>query len=217
MRCLRLINKINWKMIGPSSFVTLMYPDWRLCMNQRQRSSHRAQFMREIERYCKGPVASFWKIEWMERLSGHCVGMMAPHFHMMLFDVPWIPKESITGWWTRILQSEKDVYTDIKKVKGAEGAGKYLGKYVSKSCEHVIAAYHNNTFMIGRPWGTTRKEMFPLSPVDVNKGLSDAKKRQLQEYAKKQFPNYDAEKGGGFTLLGDEHRREILKIEKDSP
>ena len=213
---MKAINRINWELVGPSSFVTLTYPDSRLCFGQKTRNTHRWQFMRKVERYCKHHVAAVWKIEWLQRQSGACLGMIAPHYHIMMFDVPWIPKETVTEWWREILDVEGALHTDIRKIRGHEGAGKYLAKYASKSCKLAIGAYLNFSFAHGRHWGMIRKPLIPLAPVRAHRKLTGAEIAIIQAYAKERFPNYDPTTGGGFTIFGRNEVERILKIEKES-
>lgn len=68
-------------------FVTLTYPD--------QFPADRHVWKRDLDVFLKRlrrlhpNAAGFWRLELKERLSGENAGKIAPHFHLLLWGVPW--------------------------------------------------------------------------------------------------------------------------------
>jgi hypothetical protein len=64
----------------------------------------------------------------------------APHFHLLLFDLPYIPKNKIQEIWSSVIgeRYNKDnprgnVFTRIEMIRSPRQASYYVSKYVAKS------------------------------------------------------------------------------------
>jgi hypothetical protein len=213
MALLRLVNKVDPERIGKSSFITLTYPDSRLCISNSTRSSHRAQFLKKLEYYDGKQHSCLWRVEWKQRKSGPCKSMFAPHFHLLSFNVPFVAKEILRQWWRDILDVEGPLATDVEKIKNWSKLSAYIGKYIAKESTLDITAYHNNPFMRGRHWGMTRKPLLPLADLDVLRPMTEQEVKLAKAYAAETFTEYDQERGGGFTLFGQKHRKAFQTIQ----
>lgn len=212
MSLLRLVNRIDESKIGKSSFISLTYPDSWLYIGNKRRSTHRAQFLKKMEYHVGKEVGSLWRTEWKPRKSGDNIGVLAPHYHFMAFNVPFIAKEELRRWWREILDVEGPLSTDVRKIKDWRMASIYIGKYIAKESTLDITAYRNNPYMRGRHWGTTRKHLLPMADVTTSRQLNEREIELAQLYAGEKFKNYDPERGGGFTLFGPEHRKAFETI-----
>lgn len=210
MRMLRLINKIHWKDVGKSTFITLTYPDTHITLGQTDRKKHRDQFFREVERDCGHAVPFLWKLEWQVRKSGEHVGTPAPHTHCMALGLPFIHHQVVRKLWRRIIKAKGPLATDVKAIKGEDGAARYMAKYVSKASSLDISAYRSNPKMRGRAWGLTRSNLVPMFAVSLLERLTEDQSELLRQYASENFKNYDVELGGGFTVFGRAHAIAVL-------
>lgn len=205
IRLLRYLNRINYPWLGPSSFVTLTYPDDWWSMEYTKRTDVRNAFHQTMERYIGRHFASIWRQEWEERKQGKYTGKLAPHLHLMCCDVPFIPWQEVREAWRRALgYGDGPLSTHVRQIRGVEGVGKYLAKYVSKYRSLDIATYVNSGIKFGRHWGIRRPELVPLSPVVVSRPLTEKEKDRVQAFACARWSWYDRDTCGGFTLLGND-------------
>lgn len=210
MRMLRLINKIYWQDVGKCTFITLTYPDSHLMLGNVSRKRHRDQFFQDIERQCGYKVPFLWKVEWQLRKSGAQKGVPAPHMHIMALGVGFLDHNDVRSIWRKIIIVKGPLATDVRGIKGIDGAARYMAKYVSKSSSLDIAAYRSNPLMKGRTWGLTRPNLVPMWAPNLFDHLDVEEIERLRKYASDKFRSYDPELGGGFTVFGVEGARGVL-------
>lgn len=217
MKLLRFLNKIDYSKIGSSLFVTLTYPDHVRREEYRLRSRDRYVFLRSLESYLGCHAACVWRIEWEERKSGAYTGMLAPHFHLMIFGVPFLPWQKVREWWRQAIGAgEGPLVTDVKRIYNENGACRYLSKYVSKYLPLDIGVYHNSGLQFGRHWGVTRKELIPLCPIAAERQLTDDEIKIVRKFAAARWTHYNAESGGGYTVLGEKLAKSFTAFLKRS-
>lgn len=209
MNMLRNVARINWTQVRKSSFITLTYPDAVEYASYRERAKHRYVFHRYLEKYLGKKVAMLWRTEWKPRLSGEHVGKVAPHLHLVVFECPRIPWQTIRAWWRQAIGHVGYVHTFIQAIKGADGPARYCCKYMAKDDSLVSSAYLNNPLPTGRAWGLTRPSLIPMHPVSLFCRLQDQDIIVVKRYAIERFANYSMDLGGGFTLFGAKHPEEI--------
>lgn len=116
---------------GKRSFITLTYP--ARFPDERQAKQHLRAFFERLRRY-NPDVSAIWRMEYQRR--------GAPHFHIMAFDLPYIPQRIIHQWWCEIVAEYVDGHkprVEIKAVRSNRGAMHYIAKYMSK--ENGITPY----------------------------------------------------------------------------
>jgi len=193
-------------------FITLTYPDECAVRTLRERTTDKYLFLRYMEKHLGARLHGLWRVEWKPRKSGDNIGVLAPHYHFMVFNVPFVAKETLRSWWREILDVEGPLSTDVRKIENWKMASCYIGKYVAKESTLDITAYRNNPYMRGRHWGHTRKELLPLANVSTSTQLTEAQAAAARSYAARKFTHYDEERGGGFTLFGQEHAHAFQTI-----
>lgn len=140
---------------------------------------HLANFLKRIHRrwlYCSG----IWRLEFQER--------GAPHFHIILFGLPFVPKEVIAEWWGSTIGVEyadwstgtaRHPFTRIEALTGFRKVLYYVSKYVAKVADggFNLHAYltaegefiHPQTGEIsetvGRWWGVFNSIWLPVAVV----------------------------------------------------
>ncbi len=156
-------------------------------------------------------MSVLWKTEWQVRKSGAFIGRMRPHFHLMVLDVPFVPHEIVRSSWRQIIGAGEILATDVRRITGKLGAGKYLAKYISKAPSLDNVPKDNKDGVNGRMWGYTRKHLIPFCPVETERQLSDEEIELAQDAAEEIKGEYDRLLMNGFTLLGAQRLERFRK------
>jgi hypothetical protein len=201
LRLLKRINGIAWRHVKKALFVTLTYPDAYHDRSYAERTQDKYLIHRYAEKWVGKPVAALWRTEWKVRKSGYRAGQLAPHVHMVLFGVAFIPHAVVRAWWRTILGAVGPLATDVRAANNGLHAAKYIAKYVSKLDQGSldIAAKVNN--QPGRAWGFKRPQLIPW---DTERWLVDvptALVKQAQDTAAELYEGIDTTSPGGFTLF----------------
>jgi hypothetical protein len=85
-RLLELLGQVDRQAVP--FFVTLTYPD-SFPADSGKFKGHLDTFCQRVLRRWPGAAVA-WKLEFQERKSGENVGKVAPHFHLFLWNVPWV-------------------------------------------------------------------------------------------------------------------------------
>lgn len=197
MRMLKMINRIAWDDVGKSLLITLTYPDQFHTLDYSDRSMHRAWFHRELEKELGREVSVIWRIEWLPRKSGPRQGFIHPHFHLIVLGVNYVHHQTVRKIWRRVLKVEGPLATDVRQIKGVEGAVRYVCKYLSKPLSLDIGAYRNIGAVSGRHWGILRPSKIPWCNDLVRTMLGDSEWEQLILEYLSINPKY-----GEFGLVG---------------
>ena len=116
--------------------------DWRRCLDTFCKRMRRAY----------GEVSGIWKLEPQER--------GAPHYHLLVFGVNFIPHQMLSQWWFDIVGSGDERHLQagisIEAVRSREGVMHYASKmYMGK----IIEGFSG----VGRFWGVFNRAKLPLS------------------------------------------------------
>lgn len=213
---LKFVAKVDWQQVGDSVFVTLTYPDAFSDVTGAQRKRHRDLFFLKVERFLGKPVSIVWKTEWMPRKSGKNVGLLMPHYHLMVLDVKYIPHKVVREFWAQTLGHVGHLATDVRKITGPQGAGRYLAKYIAKAASLDDSTKGNSQRIGGRMWGVRRPSLVPMSDKLYDEHIDEDFFNWCQAAYKRMNSDYDENLGNGFTLLGKERVEQFLsEMEKD--
>lgn len=222
-RLLELVNRLT--VPADSSFLTLTYP--AEFPGPAEAKLHFQAFRKRLERMVGRPVAAIWRLEFQRR--------GAPHFHVMLFDVPFVDKLVIQRMWSEIVLGyfpddyKKRPFTRVEKIRSHRKLVNYISKYVAKVSEaggFNIGAYlaadgrfiHPVTGEImgklGRWWGYWNKRLLPFAeemliegPVDVGFYTFRRGIRRAGRALSLRLPTWCKDRDSGFTLfVGDAPR-----------
>lgn len=136
-------------------FVTLTYPGtW---------PADPKQWKRDLDNICKRLQRRFpnaaivWKLEPQQR--------GAPHFHLLLFNVPWLDRDWIAQAWYDVVGSNDPNHllagTEVRRVRSWRGVLSYAAKYVAKVNEELPTGWEN----VGRIWGIRGAKNLPITIV----------------------------------------------------
>jgi hypothetical protein len=143
-RLFRLLHTQIFKMV---TFVTLTYPA-NFPKEARIYKANLKEFHRLFEIEFPG-IRTVWRLEFQER--------GAPHFHLMMFDCPFIPIERLTDFWKRATKNQAledwSNGVDIKLITDRNEqrlVSSYLSKYIAKV---ELREVKSDPRKAGRYWG----------------------------------------------------------------
>jgi len=162
-----------------SVFVTLTYG--QAFPSPREAKRHLDNLMKQLRRKHE-KVSGFWRLEFQQR--------GAPHFHLLLFGLPFMEKGELAARWANIVgeaywdYSRDEVqhpFTRIELLQSAKHASRYVAKYVGKvdtseggfniasyltdEGEFIHPLTGDNCGSIGRWWGVFNAENLPLADL----------------------------------------------------
>lgn len=161
----RLLASVDTGAIGIPLFVTLTYPD-EFPRSSRTWKEHLRAFRERLKRrYGKFPA--IWRLEVMDRKSGKNAGLVAPHFHLLLF-LDQSPRDMyfwLSQAWYEVVGSgdvkHLSAGTRVELPDTWRGARSYLSKYVAKT--EKLQALGS----VGRLWGVWFKNLLPIGAAVV--------------------------------------------------
>ena len=216
---LRLLQKMaTIKSSGLKSvFLTLTYG--QEFPSPREAKRHLDNFMKRIKRH-HDCVSGFWRLEFQER--------GAPHFHLLLFGLPFVPKETLATLWGEIVGQRywdnsvfpmRPPFTRIEALASHKHASRYVAKYVAKSdavgsgfniASYLTAEGHfihpvtlEDCGSIGRFWGVFNASCLPLADlveIIVNGGGVEALKVLRRALAATRWRVDEASRFGFFLF-----------------
>jgi hypothetical protein len=121
-RLLEKLARLDHEKSGKVSFLTLTYPKY-FPTPQRAKEHLRAWCKRVAARY--PAFSAVWRLELQRR--------GAPHFHLLCFGLPFVPKEWVQRTWAAVIgQPGVEVFTRIEAMRSWRGAMHYASKYIAK-------------------------------------------------------------------------------------
>lgn len=181
-------------------FVTLTT---RAILHPREAKEHLRAFLKRLER--KFPrIALVWRMEYQKR--------GAPHFHLIIYNVPFIDKRYIQEVWGDIVGQSKP-FTRIESIKTYKHLISYVSKYAGKvdvvgfnngayQAENPGSVYANES--AGRVWGWFKKELLPLATEEIETFAQNFAWWSLRRYCQEQWPWIWESENAGFTVFCDD-------------
>ena len=154
-RVLRLVASLK-RAIAPV-FVTLTYPDYFPENPQEWKKHLDSFFKRVLRRYPQAIV--IWRLERKQRKTGDNIGEIAPHFHLLVYKVPYLSLlKWVSGAWYEVVKSEDPRHfnagTRVEPVRSVRGVLYYTSKYICKQENDILEG-------IGRTWGIVGRDELP--------------------------------------------------------
>lgn len=162
-------------------------------------------------------VSAVWRMEYQER--------GAPHFHLIMFNTPWLDKEWIGEEWGRAVFEERP-FTRIRRVYSHRGMMAYVSKYVGKVAPGVTG-FNNGSYLTtlgnlscdiedspGRVWGVFNRDGLPLARAlgcDLDVGDSWHMIRSYCRFYYRWISDYSDQ---GFTVFCDNPYHALAHIRK---
>lgn len=155
-RLLDLLSSINRERVRRLPlFVTLTYPAIYPDDGQKVKT-HLDTFLKRLKR--AAPSASaIWRLEYQKR--------GAPHFHLLVFGVPYLPHRVVALWWYAIVGSgdirHLGAGVEVRQVRSWRGVMSYAGKYMAKASGPDVQPG------CGRFWGVMNRDALPIELLVV--------------------------------------------------
>lgn len=160
-RLFDLLNSFD-KSVEKAIFITLTYGQaWP---EGKTAKRHLDNFIKRMMRFAPG-CSGVWRLEYQQR--------GAPHFHLLLFNMPFWKKEDVAKAWSEIIGDEycdhsgpeiRAPFTRIEACMSYKHITRYLSKYVAKRDAGVGLTFSHNS-LPGRFWGVINREALPLAPL----------------------------------------------------
>lgn len=204
---------------GPVSFITLTYPD-PIPTSQEECKRHRVAFEKRLQRRFPR-CATIWRYD--TESSGQ--REHNPHFHLLAFNLPYIPKEKIKRWWSEVI-GRPDPFTRVEVVKSWRAGIKYIAKYIAKEsiditpeCDQVCGTsgldympYLDATgeqeepdhAWTGRVWGIVGRVYLPFAALQVVSVAFGSWFYDLRRSARRVWDGVSRGRWKGFTLFRDD-------------
>ncbi len=201
-RCLKFIAGIDWASAGECYFLTLGYPDHIPWGEYVDRQMHLSNFQTLLRRHYDRPVPFSWRTEWMVRKSGACVGLIAPHNHLLVYGAQMLTKKNVWDWWMRAIGERDYANVSCEEVYNAARVGLYTAKYAAKQDPCILGydAYLGNPF--GRSWGSRYAKLIPMMPKVEWRCRLDDKTREVMHVARGHATCWALGYNDSFTVLG---------------
>ena len=144
----------------PPLFLGLTYPgdDWPSSA-PLWHDHIEAFYKRLCRKYPMCNVSILWRLEPQHR--------GAPHFHLLVFGVPFIPYQWVGAAWADITDGNAATCSRVERVKSWRGAMSYASKYLGKAGkgEEFTTADGELIEDVGRHWGVKGRKHLPATWV----------------------------------------------------
>lgn len=205
MRLLRLLSRCSPS--APSgfrsnvSFLTLTMRDF---YHPREAKRFLRSFLKRLYRMFP-KVAVIWRMEYQKR--------GAPHFHLILYNCPYIDKKWIQEQWGQIINQAMP-FTRIESIKSYKHLMRYASKYAAKvdaggfnKGAYLAAGKNQETYKeqtAGRVWGVWHKESLPMAEIVETTIPCDGSWWMVRRYCQKFYPWIEENSDFGFTVFCDD-------------
>lgn len=198
----RLMKRLARVKASKAIFITLTYPGEHPGPRTAQR--HLKAYLQRFRHHF--PKASaVWRLEYQKR--------GAPHFHILFYNLPFIPRRYWQGWWARIVDAyidEHEPRVDIQVIRSRRGVMFYVSKYIAKSdeddegvvCYFIHLAYPHT----GRFWGFHNRAWVPWAErvYIVLKRVTRRQFEAMKQVLAEQWDGINKWDGKGATLFHDQ-------------
>jgi len=214
-RMLRLIAKLE--QTRKPLWMDLTYPDEffnERMDGKRLKESHLKKFYQRLE-YAFPEVAVIWKLEYKARKSGKHIGVMFPHFHMLvwglhdeyLYDLRQLVARM---WWEvcgKLSAKHLEAGTSVSRIKSYRGVFWYASKYMSKEVEEEVSE-------VGRWWGVKGREHLPQAFCHVIDFLEDEQYKKIIDWMADYAGFPESEYWKGLTIFCDTNQFFFEELDK---
>lgn len=221
-RLLKLFARMDYKQ-HKWIFITLTYG--KIYPDERGAKKHLRAFIKRLSRYVDiggKKYAWIWRLDYQDR--------GAPHFHLMVADLPFIGKEFLQMIWGEIIGQQRP-FTRIELIDSRKKAFYYVSKYVAKhekeARRYVPCGFNSMPYQAartdgeaepvsaGRFWGIENKEFLPFAPKVEFVMVDDlAAFYDLKRCARRKFCRIRKARHAGFVLFVDDAMKWLAELER---
>lgn len=164
-RLLELFARMDVKRSTRAKFLTLTFTEIVTAMEAKK--ALRRFTMRMSREYPEW--STVWRFERQRR--------GAPHFHLLMFNVPFIPQKELQEMWEDCTREPMSI-VHIKSVHNRKHAMQYISKYIGKVSEDNFdspaespslenPSYLHDGEKQGRVWGYVNKALLPFAKIET--------------------------------------------------
>lgn len=204
-------------------FLTLTYPaEFPDCNTARR---HRRAFEKRLRRRYGDCVALVWRLELQKR--------GAPHFHILVWGVPFLPIADIRAMWAAVIGYEgpERLQIQIERMRSWRGVMAYASKYIAKvtrsapgaggapvgarggTGEEPAAGAGGQLDSIsylaaggdtsGRVWGIVNGDRLPWGRLEFFQATGGEWFHRVKRAGRRVWPGVNDNSWAGFTLFCD--------------
>jgi hypothetical protein len=149
----RLLQKMaTYRHMDDGYFATFTYPG-HFTWTPENCKSHMAALRKRILYFLPG-ARVIWRMEIKQRLSGESIGEPVPHFHLLIFGLPYGMESELTkllgDMWNEIANNQTQDFayliSEVKQIRSRKHAVYYASKYAAKIDDGLDEQF-------GRHWG----------------------------------------------------------------
>jgi len=194
----RLIRKIARLKPVKITFVTLTYPGEYPDVETAK--AHQRALLERIRRRCP-ETSGIWRLEFQQR--------GAPHFHWLLFNLPYISFETLKSWWQEVIGviDSVPVFVRIEQVRSWRGVMSYASKYLAKLSEPRAAPFFNFVAYLHakRCWGVFNAQFLPFNELvkAAFRQVTPVALKHIKEVCAQIWAGCDPRDLSGFVVLSD--------------
>jgi len=195
----RLLNTLARLQADDCTFITLTYPS--TFPNAETAKANLRAFLERIRR--RFPMASgIWRLDYQDR--------GAPHFHLVMFNLPFIHKNVLQRWWAECIglwNENRTPFTRIEFVRGRRAVFNYVAKYAAKVSEEGVGSGGFNAVSLlhaGRYWGKFNSGWLPYAVkiYAVLRGVDLRDFHTVKSYFRQYWSNFNKKRWQGGTMRG---------------
>jgi hypothetical protein len=101
-------------------------------------------------------MSAVWRLEYQER--------GAAHFHLLLINAPYIPRNTLQAWWGDVIGEERP-FVDIRFLRNQRQVISYIGKYIAKVRDSEVCLISASYLHAGRWWGVFNGHELPFDTL----------------------------------------------------
>lgn len=159
-------------------------------------------------------VSAVWRLEYQKR--------GAPHLHLVIYNVPYIPKDGIQAAWGEIVGEDRP-FTRIESIRSYKHLMSYVSKYAAKVQEggfntaayqaaNPESAYADES--PGRVWGMFNRKNLPWAIEEVAELPQSFAWYSLRKYCMGHWPWIWDSETAGFTVFCDDPYHALAHLQR---
>lgn len=220
----RLLQKLaEMRNMDHGYFGTFTYPGkfdytWREC------KAHLAALRKRMLRKWS-EVRVLWRMEVKPRLSGASEGEQVPHYHLLIFGLPYGHETEIEAdlsvWWNEIANNHPDdfavIRSEVEQIRSRQEATYYASKYCAKVDTGNDEGFGRHWGFFGE-WDNSFSERHMITQMEANqlkrlvlrwmKGRAFSRSEKLKQMDK-------AEKAAEVLKRSKELTRKLARVRSD--
>lgn len=160
MRLLDLLQRLVWAHLNVVFLSLTYHNEWPDPMTAKK---HLREFRRRLLRIYGTDSPWIWRLEFHVQRG-------APHFHILVFNLPFVPKETILQLWRQVTGDATIDRTRIEIVRNPWKVKNYIAKLTDEGQSGLVVVTYSHTASdavsyMGRFWGVMGRAFLPFAEL----------------------------------------------------